>query len=164
MRGRLSLENASIVDLRPPCARSIHPVSYPRTARPPPGGSSFCSRFIRGVARTSLDGAIQSHLLRSFLLLRITRNNAHEWIASSLGPVWPGDRPIQRNLAGDQWRYLISLLAAHRQIRSDDERDCWNARAGNIDAMNRCGRSAKYVLASGLSLLAVDGVAIAADI
>ena len=30
--------------------------------------------------------------------------------------------------------------------------------------MNRCGRSAKYVLASGLSLLALDGVAIAADI
>jgi high affinity Mn2+ porin len=67
-------------------------------------------------------------------------------------------------LAGDQWRYLISLLAAHRQIRSDDERDCWNARAGNIDAMNRCGRSAKYVLASGLNLLALGGVAIAADI
>src|SRR5215216_4913055 len=118
----------------------------------PPGPScprtgDLCSRVTGGVARAPLGGAIQSHLLRAFLLLRITRNKAQEWIASSRRAVW-GDRPIKRNLAGDQWRYLISLLAAHRQIRSDDERDCWNARAGDIDAMNRCGRSAKYVLAS----------------
>jgi hypothetical protein len=39
---------------------------------------------IGGVARTPLGGAIQWHLLRAFLLLRITRNKAQEWIASAL--------------------------------------------------------------------------------
>jgi hypothetical protein len=52
------------------------------------------------VARTSLDGAIQPHLLRSFLLLRIIRNKAQERIASGLGAVLTGRSTNPKEFGG----------------------------------------------------------------
>jgi high affinity Mn2+ porin len=55
-------------------------------------------------------------------------------------------------------------MAARRHDRSDDERDRRNACAGNIRTMIRNSRSWERVFAGvGLSLLVVDGSAIAAD-
>src|SRR5229473_2873952 len=55
-------------------------------------------------------------------------------------------------------------MAARRHDRRDDERDRRNARAGNIRTMIRSSRSRGCVFAGvGLSLLVVDGSAIAAD-
>src|SRR5260221_6135830 len=55
-------------------------------------------------------------------------------------------------------------MAARRHDRRDDERDRRNARAGNIRTMIRSSRSRGCVFAGvGLSLLVVDGCAIAAD-
>jgi high affinity Mn2+ porin len=55
-------------------------------------------------------------------------------------------------------------MAARRHDRRDDERDRRNARAGNIRTMIRNSRSQRCVFAGlGLSLLVVDGSAIAAD-
>lgn len=55
-------------------------------------------------------------------------------------------------------------MAARRDNCSDDERDCRNARAGNIHTMNRCSRSWECIFAgAGLSLLVLDGPAVAAD-
>src|ERR1035437_10040081 len=60
---------------------------------------------------------------------------------------------------------FISLVAARRQICSDDERDRRNARAGNIRTMNRRSRSWASEFASvGLSLLVLDYPAVAADV
>jgi high affinity Mn2+ porin len=60
---------------------------------------------------------------------------------------------------------FISPVAARRQNCSDDERDSRNVRAGNIDTMNRYSRSWESLVAGvGLSLLAVDGHALAADL
>src|SRR5713101_2477118 len=55
-------------------------------------------------------------------------------------------------------------MAARRHDRRDDERDRRNARAGNIRTMIRSSRSRGCVFAGlGLSLLALDGPAVAAD-
>src|SRR6202795_191311 len=55
-------------------------------------------------------------------------------------------------------------MAARRHDRRDDERDRRNACAGNIRTMIRSSRSRACVFAGvGLSLLVVDGPAIAAD-
>jgi high affinity Mn2+ porin len=55
-------------------------------------------------------------------------------------------------------------MAARRHDRRDDERDRRNARAGNIRTMIRSSRSRGGVFAGmGLSLLVVDGSAVAAD-
>src|ERR1019366_3478746 len=59
---------------------------------------------------------------------------------------------------------FISLVAARRQICSDDERDRRNARAGNIRTMSRRSRSRASGFAGvGFILLALDGSAAAAD-
>jgi high affinity Mn2+ porin len=58
----------------------------------------------------------------------------------------------------------VSSMAACRQDRNGDERDHWNARAGNTHTMNRCNRSWERVIAGvGLGMLMFDGPAIAAD-
>src|SRR6266849_11033783 len=55
-------------------------------------------------------------------------------------------------------------MAARRHDRRDDERHRRNARAGNIRTMIRGSRSRGCVFAGvGLSLLALDGPAVAAD-
>src|SRR3982075_998417 len=55
-------------------------------------------------------------------------------------------------------------MAARRDNCSDDERDCRNARAGNIHTMSRCSRSWECAVASvGMGLLVVDGPAMASD-
>src|SRR5258708_15975950 len=55
-------------------------------------------------------------------------------------------------------------MVARRDNCSDDERNCRNARAGNAHTMNRCSRSWERVFAGvGLSLLMLDGPAVAAD-
>jgi high affinity Mn2+ porin len=55
-------------------------------------------------------------------------------------------------------------MAARRHDRRDDERDRRNARTGNIRTMIRSGRSRRGIFAGvGLSLLVVDGTAVAAD-
>src|SRR5207247_1754507 len=63
-----------------------------------------------------------------------------------------------RSIASFHWRQRAGIFC------SDDERDRRNARAGIVH-MNRCSRSWECVLAGvGLSLLALDGSAVAADI
>src|SRR6202166_2820644 len=58
----------------------------------------------------------------------------------------------------------VSSMAACRQDRNGDERDHWNARAGNTHTMNRCNRSWERVIAGvGLGMLMFDGPAMAAD-
>ena len=58
----------------------------------------------------------------------------------------------------------VSSIAVCRQDRNGDERDHWNARAGNTHPMNRCNRSWERVIAGvGLGMLMFDGPAIAAD-
>jgi len=58
----------------------------------------------------------------------------------------------------------VSSMAACRQDRNGDERDHWNARAGNTHTMNRGSRSWERVIAGvGLGMLMFDGPAIAAD-
>src|SRR3982074_803828 len=55
-------------------------------------------------------------------------------------------------------------MAARRDNCSDDERDCRNARAGNIHTMSRCSRSWECAVASvGMGLLVVDGPAMASE-
>src|SRR3977135_2573166 len=55
-------------------------------------------------------------------------------------------------------------MAARRDNCSDDERDCRNARAGNIHTMSRCSRSWECAVASvSMGLLVVDGPAMASD-
>src|SRR4030088_1324926 len=55
-------------------------------------------------------------------------------------------------------------MAARRDNCSDDERDCRNARAGNITTMSRCSRSWECAVASvSMGLLVVDGPAMASD-
>src|SRR5512143_1947111 len=60
---------------------------------------------------------------------------------------------------------IISWVAARRQICRDDGRDRRNVRAGSTHTMSRCSRSWERLFAGlGLSLLACDGVALAADL
>src|SRR6195256_2513607 len=55
-------------------------------------------------------------------------------------------------------------MAARRDNCSDDERDCRNARAGNIHTMSRCSRSWECAVASvSMGLLVVDGPAMASE-
>src|ERR1700738_3119314 len=80
-------------------------------------------------------------------------------MARALDPALDRDN---RQLRADD---VNSLVAARRHDRSNDKGDRRNARAGNGQAMNRCGRSWKRVLAgAALSLLAFDRAAVAADL
>src|SRR3979411_820326 len=55
-------------------------------------------------------------------------------------------------------------MAARRDNCSDDERDCRNARAGNIHTMSRCSRSWECAVASvSMGLLVVDGRAMSPE-
>src|SRR5258706_520669 len=54
-------------------------------------------------------------------------------------------------------------MVARRDNCSDDERNCRNARAGNIHTMNRRPPLQSAFAGVGLSLLALDGPAVAAD-
>src|SRR5260221_12443452 len=54
-------------------------------------------------------------------------------------------------------------MVARRDNCSDDERNCRNARAGNIHTMNRRPPLQSVFAGVGLSLLALDGPAVAAD-
>src|SRR5258708_34113949 len=54
-------------------------------------------------------------------------------------------------------------MVARQDNCSDDERNCRNARAGNIHTMNRRPPLQSVFAGVGLSLLALDGPAVAAD-
>jgi high affinity Mn2+ porin len=118
---------------------------------------NFLSQPLLCVARTSLGDAIKQHLPCYFFQLRMTCNKAWEWVTSPLDSDRTGG--IDGFIPFSWWWQRAGIKAV------DDERDRRNARAGNIHAMNRCNRHWERVFAGvGLSLLVLDGPAIAADL